>query len=51
MMNIIVATSVSLDYYLSGKMYIQYAWVLAAVFSLVALIVEFRKRKVLIHNK
>jgi len=47
-MNIIVSLSIALDYILLGKSYIQYAWIIAAFVSLIALI---KRRKSLASKK
>jgi len=44
-LNIVVAISVSVDYFLSGKTYIQYLWMLTALFSAIALVVYLQKRQ------
>ncbi len=46
LMNVIVALSVALDYHWAGKQYIQYAWVLAAVMSVVAMVVQWRRAEI-----
>lgn len=46
LMNVIVAISVGLDQMAAGKQYIQYVWFLAALASLIALIVQLRREKV-----
>lgn len=43
-LDILVAMSVAVNYAQEGKQYIQYAWALAAVMNLVALVVLSRKR-------
>ncbi len=50
-MNVIVCISVGIDYMLANKTYIQYAWFFAAVVSLVALIIQIRKKKTLSSNR
>lgn len=47
MMNIVVSLSIAVDYMLVGKSFIQYAWIIAAFVSLIALI---KKRKALTSN-
>ncbi len=47
LMNVAVAGAVALDYHWSGAQYIQYAWVIAAIVSVIALFVQARKTKVL----
>lgn len=42
--NILVSVSVAWDYILEQKQYLQYAWLLAAGLSLVAMIITLRKR-------
>lgn len=41
--NIIVALATSIDYFISGKKYIQYAWIIIAVLSFIPLIKVVRK--------
>ncbi|MCB0750875.1 MAG: hypothetical protein KDC52_05325 [Ignavibacteriae bacterium] len=41
--NIIVAVTISIDYFDVGKKYIQYAWIIVALFSLFALIKYHKK--------
>lgn len=41
--NIAIALATSLDYFISGKKYIQYAWIIIAVFSFIPLIKKVRK--------
>ncbi len=43
LMNVVVSLSVGIDYHLSGKSFIQYAWYLAALVSIIALVVQLRK--------
>ena len=43
LVDILVAMSVAVNYAQEGRQYIQYAWAVAAVFTLVALIVLSRK--------
>ena len=43
--NILVAASVAWDYILEGKKYLQYAWIMAALLSAIAMIITLRKRK------
>lgn len=42
-MNVVVNGSIFYDNLVAGKNYIQYVWLLAAVMSLVALVVMYRK--------
>ena len=42
-LNVLVAISVAIDYFQAGKQYIQYAWVLIAIISTVALVIQWRK--------
>ena len=42
--NILVALATSLDYFIAGKNYIQYAWLAVAVLSAIAMIVQHRKK-------
>ena len=44
-MNIIVCISIAVDNILANKSYIQFAWIIAAIVSLVAIIVQIKKRK------
>ncbi|MBR9920466.1 MAG: hypothetical protein GYB31_06470 [Bacteroidetes bacterium] len=44
-MNVMVTASIAWDYHLSGANYIQYAWLTAAVMSLLALFVYLKKKK------
>jgi hypothetical protein len=44
-LNILVAISVSADYFITGKKYLQYVWIAVAAISLVSLIIDFRRRK------
>ncbi|MCB0628586.1 MAG: hypothetical protein R2824_25730 [Saprospiraceae bacterium] len=44
-LNVVVAFYTAVDYHLSGKQYVQYAWVLAGLMSVVALVIQYRKRK------
>jgi hypothetical protein len=46
-MNIIVCFSIAIDNMLADKNYIQYAWLAAAIMSLFALIMHYRKKKTL----
>lgn len=43
-MNIIVCIAIAIDYILEGKSYIQFVWIFAAILSLVALIIEMKKK-------
>lgn len=43
LMNVVVAISIGLDQIASGKQFIQYAWFLAALGSLIALLIRLRK--------
>ncbi|MCB0743699.1 MAG: hypothetical protein KDC67_07335, partial [Ignavibacteriae bacterium] len=43
--NIIVAITISIDYFDIGKKYIQYAWIFVALFSLFALFKYHKKSK------
>ena len=43
-MNVIVCISIAIDNILVGKSYIQYVWMIAAIISLVALILQLRKK-------
>ncbi|WP_422360014.1 hypothetical protein [Reichenbachiella sp.] len=43
LMNVVVAGSISWDYTLAGKQYIQYAWLVAALMSLAAFAIQLRK--------
>ena len=50
-LHIIVCISISVDFIHSGKLYIQYAWMIAALMSMMALVMQFRKKKkTLINN-
>ena len=44
-LNILVCLTIAVDYFLSGSSYIQYAWILAAVLSLIALIFLLKRFK------
>lgn len=43
--NIIVSLSIAIDYILSGKLYIQYMWIMAAVMSAIAVIIQVKREK------
>ena len=45
-MNVIVCLSIATDSFMSGKSYIQYAWILAAIVSFVALLIQRKKIRV-----
>ena len=45
-MNVLVALSLGIDSIVAGKNYIQYAWFLAALMSLIALILQWKRRKI-----
>ena len=46
LMNVLVALSIAFDYHFhQGKEYIQYAWVLAALISVLALVLKLKKEK------
>ena len=42
-MNIAVAAFIALDFFLAGRNYIQYAWLLASLLSAVALVIHYRQ--------
>lgn len=44
-MNIIVCLIIAVEHIQANKMYIQYVWILSAIFSLVALIVGILKKR------
>ncbi|GAB5472658.1 MAG: hypothetical protein Mars2KO_07570 [Maribacter sp.] len=46
-MNIVVCISVAVDYILANKSYIQFVWIFAALLSLVALILQMKRKKTL----
>lgn len=43
LMNVLVAVSVAVDYFLAGKDYIQYVWLLTALISAVVLLLRWRR--------
>lgn len=43
LMNVVVAVATAIDYHLTGKQYIQYVWLLAAFFSVVAFILIYKR--------
>jgi hypothetical protein len=47
LLNVAVAGAVALDYYWSGAQYIQYAWAMAAIVSVIALFIHARKAQAL----
>ena len=49
-MNVIVCISIAIDNILSGKTYIQFVWLIAAGVSLIAFIIQFKKKKNLPNN-
>jgi hypothetical protein len=46
-MNIVVCLSIAIDNILAGKLYIQFVWIIAAIVSLVALILQIKRKKTL----
>lgn len=42
-MNVVVAGSIAYDYQTTGAHYIQYAWLVAAIFSLVAFVIYIKQ--------
>lgn len=43
--NVVVSLAIAIDYQLAGKAYIQYAWLMAAIMSSVALGIHIKRRK------
>lgn len=43
--NIIVATTIAINCFNNGKQYIQYAWILAALLSLLVLLTQLKQQK------
>ena len=43
-MNVVVCLSIAIDYMLANTSYIQYVWILAAIVSLIALLIQMKKR-------
>lgn len=44
-MNVVVCLSIAIDSFMVGKSYIQYAWIIAAVVSFVALLIQVKKNR------
>ena len=44
-MNVVVCLSIAIDSFMVGKSYIQYAWIIAAIVSFVALLVQVKKNR------
>jgi len=49
-MNVVACLSMAIDTIISGKSYLQYAWILAGIISIVALVFHYRKRHMVKEN-
>lgn len=45
-MNVVACLSMAIDAIISGKSFIQYAWILAALISIIALVIHYRNRQI-----
>ncbi|MDW3195352.1 MAG: hypothetical protein R8G66_23450 [Cytophagales bacterium] len=45
LMNVIICLMVAYDLHTSGKSYIQYVWLLSALFSMIAMVIFYRKER------